>query len=122
MDKYLDMMRQMIALADTCLEAIIHLHNRLADVFLEETIGLFQDILDAFSQLEQSYYLLQTILPENQLEEQLDAMREVYASLVKAYEQNDNSQVIFLLQTRLLTEYPAWKNELEQTLKPFIIT
>ncbi len=86
MEKYLDIMKRTIELSETCLEGLEHIKGELNEGRFEETIQLMNDVVTAFSQMENSIKSIFPTLLSNHIESLTHSLRNAFEHMVTAYE------------------------------------
>jgi len=61
-------------------------------------------------------------LPENQILEKADKLRTDFDIMVKEYESSKGQKAYEIMQLTLEPSFKNWKQELENTLKPYTIS
>lgn len=124
MEKYSEVMRQTIELSDTCLEGMEHIFFQLRDGYMEGTIAILGDVIQAIFQLDQSVQLFGEVLPPKEVKPLSQSSQLIYNDLnhiVEAYEQGVSGQALDVLEFRLLPNYKKWKNSLEKCLHSYVV-
>jgi hypothetical protein len=116
MEKYMDIMKKTLELSESCLEALQHIIVRLNEGAFEDTIGLMDDFINGFYQMDTSIQGFIAELPSNQMEKTTNQLRSDIKQTVTSYEQGESNKIIECVQSSLLPSYKAWKAELEQAL------
>ncbi|MFE4201366.1 hypothetical protein [Aneurinibacillus aneurinilyticus] len=61
-------------------------------------------------------------LPANRIEIYTDTLVRSFAALITAYEQQQTSKILEILQFNVLPAYKNWRMELRKQLQPYIIS
>lgn len=118
--KYIDVIKQSLALSDTGLESLEHIKLQYKEGKFAETFYLFNDVVNAFSTIERSVQDLLPLLPENQIQVLMDRLRSALEHVVAAYEQERLSQAREVMQFNLMPTYKEWRLELHRVLDQYI--
>ncbi|MEA4835984.1 MAG: hypothetical protein VB133_12695 [Anaeromusa sp.] len=103
-------------------EALGHMEQQLAELRLEESMILFQDVATAIGSIIASALPLLKQEEDDLLLQTLSPLRESISCLVDCYEQEDLQAVQTVLASRLLPAYRGWRDEVERRLRPFVLT
>lgn len=120
MERYYDVMRRIIDLAETCYEGILHIKNKLKNGYFEETIALLKDVTQAFYSIERALEPIRSNLLSNQLEPLTETLYKSINLLVTAYERGNREETVAVLDSELLPSFRKWHLELDKSLLPFI--
>ena len=113
---------RMLELLATVDEALGHMEQQLAELRLEESMLLFQDVATAIGSIIASALPLIKQEEDDLLLQTLSPLRESISCLVDCYEQEDLQAVQTVLASRLLPAYRGWRDEVERRLRPFVLT
>lgn len=113
---------RMLELLATVDEALGHMEQQLAELRLEESMLLFQDVATAIGSIIASALPLLQKEEDDLLLQTLSPLRESISCLVDCYEQEDLQAVQTVLASRLLPAYRGWRDEVERRLRPFVLT
>lgn len=122
MEKYMDVMRRSLELAETCIEGLHYISNQLYAGSMEETVYLLEDIVHGFCQIVNALSLLDPFLPDRHIQELTNRIEAMFNHLLSAYEQYDiNSSFSQLIQF-LLPSFQLWKDELASSFQAYILS
>lgn len=122
MEKYYEMFQQTLELLDTMSDGFKHIQTRLEEGRIEDTSVLFADILDAYDEIKEASIPSITELPENNIENKMNALEEQLKTAINIYEKNDVNEAKTLMKAIFEKEFSQWKSEIEQNLRPFVIS
>jgi hypothetical protein len=122
MEKYIDVMRHMIELSHTCLEGVKYIQNHLSQGCLDCTVLLLEDFVHAFYSMDQSLNPMLTLFDSQHFEDMNLSVWDSIDSVVSAYEKDDESRALQLINAQLLPELIKWRSELEHTFYPYILS
>jgi hypothetical protein len=122
MEKYLDVMKRIVELAETCLEGMEHIKLQLNEGRFEDSIRLMTDVVDAYHSMEKSLQDFLSQLPPNRIEELSNTLRSAFEYMVSAYEEGKGAMALEIIQFNLLPSYKRWKGELERILNPYLVS
>lgn len=121
MDKFIEVIRRVLDLSDTCLEALEHFKMKVAAGQYEQNIELFNDIVGAFYQMEKS---IKPMLKEESsaLSNLTTDLRQAIDQVVGMYEQSRFDQMAETVDNQLLPSFTNWKQTLEEWLQPYRVS
>jgi hypothetical protein len=119
-DSYVGVMKMTIDLASTSLDSLLFIEYQLESGYIQETILLLQDFVQAYSQMERSLQPFHDQLPPNEIESLTDEVRTALESLLFAYEKEDAGKAYYFVKESLLPAYVHWKQELEKNITYYI--
>ncbi|ABO50929.1 conserved hypothetical protein [Desulforamulus reducens MI-1] len=120
MQKYYDVIRRIVDLAETCHEGIVHIKNKLAEGYFGETLPLMEDVTQAFLSIEGALQPLLPMLLSEQLEPLTEQLSESFYSLVSAYKRDNRERALEVIEGEFLPSFQIWHCELDRTLLPII--
>ncbi|WP_368503266.1 hypothetical protein AB3N04_13520 [Alkalihalophilus sp. As8PL] len=116
MQKYRDIMVQVIDLTSTMIEGAAHMQVLLNEGKFEQSIILFEDVMKAYSAVERSVAPVLVELEEEEVQGQLVRVRESLELVVSAFERKNFAHSKELLQFGLI---PALKKAETQFIQAF---
>lgn len=122
MEHQLDMMSRILALADTALEGLDHVHRQqLEGNHPAETTALFADVVYAFAQIEEAIRRFPPSLEHAaELMSETDSLREGLRWMTAAYEGTSDVSPLATLQFTLLPRFKSWHEALQQAIRPHL--
>ncbi len=108
-------------LTDTCLEGIRHLRVRLHEGYMEETILLFRDVIEAFYQMEKAIQPITDKFALCILEEMTNQVRDSLDYVATFYEKAESRKAYEIIEMQLLPNYLNWKGEIDRLFTPYVI-
>jgi len=121
MERYYEMMRNMIALTDTGIEALEYLADKLYENSEDAPFYLYIDFSDAFLQLCQSYNILDMKLPQNRIKEREDMVCKGLIAFENANRVGDMISMDKLLKVYLIPAMKVYRAELAACINPYIL-
>lgn len=121
MEKYFDIMKRTLDLAETGLEGLQFVKTKMEDGYYENTVVVLKDTVEAFAQMEQSLSLFIDDLPANKIQSNTNKLRTLLEKVVLAYEQENYPEALQLMDTKLIKEYKKWQKELTKHLQPYVL-
>ncbi|MBP1992646.1 hypothetical protein [Paenibacillus eucommiae] len=121
MEKYRAVVEATLDLSDTIGEGIDYIRYQSSQGDYLNTLNMFNDILQASASIDTNLQSFVDKLPSNRLEELGDTLRIGFSSLALAYEQEALERVLQVVQSMIDPAYESWKQELNRTLRPYIL-
>ncbi|WNF36576.1 hypothetical protein RJD24_19475 [Bacillaceae bacterium IKA-2] len=122
MEKYIDVMKQSVELSETTLEGLQHIQKLLTEGKFEETMSMFEDIVSAFSTMQQSLTPVTEKLENHQIESTSNKVQDALELVVSAYEAKSHGKVQEIIQFTLTPQMKKWKEELEEAFQTYIVS
>lgn len=122
MEKHIDVMKQSVELSETILEGLQHIQKLLGEGKFEETMSMFEDIVSAFSTMQQSLTLVTEKLENHQIDSTSNKVQDGLELVVSAYEAKSHGKVQEIIQFTLSPQVKKWKEELEKAFQPYIVS
>lgn len=122
MEKHIDVMKQSVELSETILEGLQHIQKLLGEGKFEETMSMFEDIVSAFSTMQQSLTPVTEKLENQEIDAKAIKVQAALELVVTAYEAKSHGKVQEIIQFTLTPQLKKWKEALEKTFQPYIIS
>jgi len=122
MEQYIEVIKEILPLLDTMEEGAYHVKKQLSTLRYEEALGLLQDMMLGIDSIENAIQPMMDRLKENSIEIIGATLKENVSKIITSYE---NGQVVTLeeqVEEKILPGFKAWKEEIEITLRPYIIS
>lgn len=122
MEKHIEVMKQSVELSETILEGLQHIQKLLSEGKHEQSVFMFEDVLQGFATIER------TIAPavKELYNESIPAKQAEFSQaadlVVTAYEEKNYAKVQEVLQFTLVPRFKKLKAELEQAFNPYIVS
>lgn len=116
-----EVIKYTLDLLETMEEGIEYVKGNMI-AYIEGTITVRTDLITAFTEIEKSVSPMMRELPENQISEKADKLRTAFDTMVKEYETSKGQKAYEIMQFTLEPSFKNWKQELENTLKPYTIS
>ncbi|TCK93385.1 hypothetical protein EDC19_1578 [Natranaerovirga hydrolytica] len=121
MENYYDVIIRLLDLLDTVEEGFFYSVEQIKKDERIEAFNMLKDISDGIETITNS---LQPILMEVESETDLlfkqRNFMDFFEGLLHQYENNKEDFLVLLEET--IKKYNLWKNEIEKTLKPFVLS
>lgn len=122
MDKYIEVIKKSIQLSDTILEGLEHITKLLNDGKHEQSVFLFEDVMEAYTSIRTATEpIVKKLKSETVREKQVD-IENVIVQVVSEYEKNNYLKVQEIFQHELVPKYKTFKEELEKLFEPYLIS
>lgn len=122
MEKHIDVMKQSVELSETILEGLQHIQKLLGEGKFEETMSMFEDVVSAFSTMQQSLTPVTEKLENQEIDAKAIKVQADLELVVSAYEAKSHGKVQEIIQFTLTPQLKKWKEALEKTFQPYIIS
>ena len=113
---------QILELLETMEEGMDYIRAKLGELNIEETVTVLTDLITAFTEVEKSISSMMEELPENQIPQKDDELRIAFDTMVKEYETAKGQKAYKIMQFTLEPAFENWKEELENILKPYVVS
>jgi len=120
MDNGCEVIRQSLDLSNTIGEGIQYVKLRFEAGHFEETLTLFQNVIEALLSIQKAVQPLVSNLSSNQLEYCSDNINSALQGIITAFEEGNRSMISGLIEQSLLPAYYKWQEELERCFVPHI--
>ena len=117
-----EVIKHTLDLLETMEEGMDYVKAKLGELNIEGTVTVLTDLITAFTEVEKSISPMMAELPENQILEKADKLRTDFDMMVKEYEASKGQKAYEIMQFTLEPSFKNWKQELENTLKPYTIS
>jgi len=116
-----ELARQITELAETALEGLEHVQRQNMEGKFEQTMPLFTDVIEAFTEIEK-ILALNGLLdnPEDALASSTQSLKDGFDWMTKAYEQRDNINPLDTMDLTLLPRYKKWQEDLHECLRSYL--
>lgn len=121
MNQYTEVIKQLLALIETMEEGIIYIDNQIRDGAHENTLRIAEDVLSAFSAVEDSLQRMAHQINISAVQKYHSELLEAFGQLVAMYEEEKWDLAEPTIQAVLLPRYLAWKKQIEEMLSPYIM-
>ncbi len=117
-----EVIKYTLGLLETMEEGMDYVKAKLGELNIEGTVTVLTDLITAFTEVEKSISPMMEELPENQISEKADKLRTAFDTLLKEYESSKGQKAYEIMQFTLEPAFKSWKQELENTLKLYILS
>jgi DNA replication protein DnaD len=122
-EKYIEVMRRIVELAETFEEGVIHIRNKVNEGMLEVTTFLMQDVVSAFAVIEKAVWTYdQNLVLNPELEKAFKDLRNGLSTLIDSFEQANGGKILEILQFNILPASKKWKAELEIAFSSYLLS
>lgn len=122
MEKYVDVMRQCVELCETMVEGLQHIQNHVNNGDVEEVIYLVDDVIVAFLTVEKSLLPLRDKVHLTDVEKSASQIKRGLEMTVQAYEGKEFEKMKEIFQFTLGPSLKKWKEHLENTFNPYLLS
>jgi hypothetical protein len=116
MDKKVDIYKTMLALSETTLEGIEHIHIRAKEGRFEETADIFTDVADSFHEMRKALLWYYPEFEESALDLITQEVVGGMQLLLAAYEGDKDVRPLVVLQFSLVPGFQRWHMALQLEL------
>ena len=117
-----EVIKYTLDLLETMEEGMDYVKVKLGELNIEGTVTILTDLITAFTEVEKSISPMMDELPENQISEKSDKLRTAFDMIAKEYETSKGQKVYEIMQFTLEPSFKNWKQELENTLKTYVLS
>ena len=116
-----DLAKRLLELAETGLEGLEYAKEQNGQGNFEQAMSVFTDVIHSFSEIE-------NVLNTNQLEcsddltSATESLRDGFNWMVKAYESQEQSGTLEIMQLTLIPRYKSWQEKLEKSLSRYMVS
>ncbi|QGU00402.1 hypothetical protein SYNTR_1808 [Candidatus Syntrophocurvum alkaliphilum] len=122
MEKYYEVIVRILELLETMDSGLEQVKLKTEEGKFEETLMMFNDLVVGYSSIESAMQPMLEKLPENNLENKSQKMRDSVDQMVATYENKEPAKGLELMKSSLLPAFQEWKKEIEKTIKPYILS
>ncbi len=120
--KQYDVIKRIVELAETGLEALQHIDLKLKSGELKQTITLMNDLVNAFYTIEKAVRPMLPDLLENKLEVLAEELKNAFDDMVSAYESGEINRANEVMQFKLMPGYKKWQAEIDRVFMPYLLS
>ncbi|WJE14911.1 hypothetical protein QRD89_14460 [Halobacillus sp. ACCC02827] len=107
-------------LIHTVSEGLEYVEKQICDGGSFRTPVVFQDILDAFIQMNHTHEQIADIFNEEGMHLLLEEFSRMIIHLQAWFDEDTEEGKILLLRTRIIPSYEAWKLDVQRYLYPYV--
>ncbi|WP_099159839.1 hypothetical protein [Virgibacillus ndiopensis] len=122
MEKYINVMKHASELQVTVYEGLQHMQTLLNDGKFEDTIPLFNNIVEAFSVVENSVVTLPKEVFSNETQSLTTKVKDALNLVVSSFELKNFGKIQEILQFTLIPSYKKWMEELDEMFQPYLVS
>lgn len=122
MDKYIEVVQNVLSLLDTIEEGIQHLKKQIFELRYEEGILMLEDIVDGKISIENAMEPMMENLRENKIKSLLKIFNEDINSILNLYENDNKSELEDIISNKFISDFLNWKTEVSDVLKVYTIS
>ncbi|WP_017726259.1 hypothetical protein [Halalkalibacterium ligniniphilum] len=122
MERYVNVMKQSIELVETMEEGVGYIHTQLNEGRFEQSVLLFEDVLNAYAIVEQSTSSVLAKMEEQSVLLQLEKGKQALERILSTYEEKQHEVVKEIIQFTLLPAIHTLKKELEQSFSSYLVS
>lgn len=120
MEKYTDIIRRTLDLADTCLHGLEHAKTCINEGRFEDGIIMLHDAVQGYYQMEKALVPVLTNLPGNNMGPLSEDLRNALDTVVAVQEQSERAMALELMQFSVVPAYKKWHMELSRCLQTHV--
>ena len=117
-----DLAKRLLELAETGLEGLEYVKGQNGLGNFEQAMSVFTDVLHSFSEIENVLNMNQPEEGYADLASATESLRDGFNWMVKAYESQEQSGTLEIMQLTLIPRYKSWQEELEKSLSRYIVS
>ena len=117
-----DLAKRLLELAETGLEGLEYVKKQNGQGNFEQAMSVFIDVLHSFSEIENVLNMNQPEEGYADLASATESLRDGFNWMVKAYESQEQSGTLEIMQLTLIPRYKSWQEELEKSLSRYIVS
>ncbi|SES27210.1 hypothetical protein SAMN04487944_1319 [Gracilibacillus ureilyticus] len=121
MEKQIDIIKNVLTLSETVMEGLLHIQSALNERQLEETMFLFEDIIQAFATIEGAINNLDSTYKSEEIIDKTTKVQQGLEVAVQQYEVKHRGKLQEVLQFNLLPSVKKWRQELENGFQKYVI-
>lgn len=122
MEKYYEVIERTLQLLETLEAGLLHSQNLITNKQYEESFHMIQDITEGISTIEEVLVpVYEEVQDRSNLEFLGSNFRTFLSTTIKCYEEKTTERLEVSLKGTL-ANYKLWKEELEKTLQPFLLS
>ena len=121
MNKHIEVIHNILPLLSTIEEGLNHIKIQMSELRFEESLELLQDSMLGIASIEQS---LEPILeiPKEKISYLTTDLKNSILKVVENYEKGKQELIENQIEKTVIPAFLSWKQELENTLKPYTIS
>lgn len=122
MNKYIEVIYNMLPLLDTMEEGIEHLGKQLSELRHEEAFGMIQDIMFGIASVENSLVPIVEEIGDKGIEKTSLELSRKLARVVSGYRDGNSIETERRVKEELKPAFKEWKTAIESSLKVFTVS
>ena len=103
-------------------EGLTYIKQKLTELNIEATVTVLSDTIDVFSSIETAITPMLGELQENEISQKTDELRKRLDIMVKECEKKNGQKFYEIIQLSLEPAFKRWKEEIEQVLRPYVVS
>lgn len=119
MDKYIEVIQNVLSLLDTIEEGIQHLKKQISELRYEEAFSMLEDTMIGVSSIENAMEPMMENLRENKIKSLLKIFNEDINSILNLYENDNKSELEDIISNKFISDFLNWKTEVSDVLKVY---
>lgn len=121
MNKHIEVIHNILPLLSTIEEGLNHIKVQMSELRFEEALGLLQDSMLGIASIEQSLEPISEI-PKEKISYLTTDLKNSIVKIVENYEKGKQELIENQIEKDVIPAFLSWKQELENTLKPYTIS
>ncbi|AKL93778.1 hypothetical protein CACET_c02620 [Clostridium aceticum] len=122
MDKYIEVMKQILPLLETIEEGFSHIQNQLTELRYEEALAMLQDVIEGIASIDGAMKPIYEELMENNISNLSLLLKESISKAIHKYKRGKEINLEIQVQNEIIPVFTDWKREIEKTLKPYVVS
>ena len=121
MNKHIEVIHNILPLLSTIEEGLNHIKMQISKLRYEEALGLLQDSMLGIASIEQSLEPISEI-PKEKISYLTTDLKNSIVKIVENYEKGKQELIENQMEKDVIPAFLSWKQELENTLKLYILS
>ncbi|MCT4605049.1 MAG: hypothetical protein N4A64_02945 [Marinisporobacter sp.] len=122
MKKYYDVIYKIFDLLQTIEDGLVYIQDKMKELKIEEAFQILNDIICGMESIETAMEPLMKKLIENDLEIRIEYFRESLYALTYDYKKNNGNYIMKILEFQVFPCFNRWKTQLENCLRPYVLS
>ena len=121
MNKHIEVIHNILPLLSTIEEGLNHTKIQMSELRFEEALGLLEDSMLGIASIEQSLEPISEI-PKEKISYLTTELKNSIVKIVENYEKGKQELIENQIEKDVIPAFLGWKQELENTIKPYTIS
>ncbi|MDF2802269.1 MAG: hypothetical protein K0S61_2172 [Anaerocolumna sp.] len=120
--KHYQVIENILELLNTIEEGILYAQSQIAELLYEEAFTILQDTMEGISCIESALEPMKSELIDNNIDILFIDLKEKVGKVVDSKAQEQQSDLEGQISKEIFPIFLRWKEEMEKTLKPYIVS